>query len=271
MARLIVFMDRTAESLQAVSFSFLAILVALHVFSGCSNSPTSHVKSPAIDELIRRLSAEEIEVRGKAAADLVSAWNSWDQEDLDRLRRHAESGSDDSTHQAKSILVTIEHYRSIPEELWRAIPSIGPLIARSKPDELGNMLRELEKRWDQGELSSKSISAVAINLIEDERKTEIPTEGRYVNGSYDTFTVETLANVLLLKCLYFVPVTSPAVDKRAWWKANKDKPEKEWHLKALESEDERCRGEAIARLAKLKAGAAGAAQTGSQAPDQPGK
>lgn len=33
-------------------------------------------KPPAIDELIRRLSAEELEVRGQAAADLLQSWSS---------------------------------------------------------------------------------------------------------------------------------------------------------------------------------------------------
>jgi hypothetical protein len=209
------------------------------------------LQTPSMDDLIRRLSAEQIEDREKAAKAIVEGWKTWSESDLVALRKQGETGGGETSARARLMVATIDLLRSIPGEIWKTCPRVGAVMRESVPRELGELLQELNDRWKNGEISDKALATLAIGLVGDYRETGISTGPVRHLGEW-ILTVAELSEYCLLHSLHFIPASASRDEYRAWWKANGGKTEKEWNISALDDAEQRVRAEAVSRLARMK-------------------
>jgi hypothetical protein len=113
------------------------------------------------------------------------------------------------------------------------------------------MLQELEKKLDSAELTKKAIPSVAIELVDDKRKTGIGT-GIWDMGQEWILSVESMARGMLWRVCPLFEHTLTKEECRAWWTANKNKTEREWLLGGLVHKNQGIRADVIARLSSLK-------------------
>jgi hypothetical protein len=202
-------------------------------------------QDPGIDSLIQQLADESIEARTKAENQIVARWKVWTAADLEKLRKAAEGKEAETAGRTKAILEAIRLHKMFPAPLLKALPNLFTLLRDGTPAEIADAIKRVEKLVTLHELSGHDAAPFLIELLSDERLAESePFE------LSKTPKVRDLAHTLLGRVV-FKPGLVTRDEWRVWWDAHREKPEREWHLSELESENVEARLEAILRLARL--------------------
>ncbi len=203
------------------------------------------VQDPPIDSLIQQLADESIEARTKAENQIIARWKEWTAADLEKLKKLAEGKEAETAGRTEAILEAIRLHKLLSAPLLKALPKLFTLLRDGTPAEMAGAIQRVVELVEKHELSGRDAAPFLIELLADERPAEPdPFE------SSKTPKVRDLANTLLGK-LVFKPGLATRDEWRVWWDANREKPEREWHLSQLESKDVEARLESIQRLARL--------------------
>ena len=210
-------------------------------------------KTLSMEELIHRLADDFPEVRDRARGIIQNRWESWTDADLAKLRKEMDSKNANLAVNAKAAVAHIEtrrKFKEIPEEIWKAYPDIASMLDKGPPDKIGQMFLDMEAKIEKGELSARAVLPAALEFIADDRDTEIKS-GFFSGGREHTYLVDRLAHGLIWSHAPAMAEFETADEARAWWRKNKAKTDKEWHLDGLTHKDQMVRAVSMNRLVAL--------------------
>jgi len=207
------------------------------------------VDSDSMDRLIERLGDASIEARTKAEATLIRRAREWSDADVQKLERTQEDSDAEKAAKARSALAWIRRFRTIPPEIWKAVPDLARRMMSSKGEEIGSTLSVFEGNRDS--LPPKALIPLLIDLLGDERDSGAFPYLSSGPGPASMTVGELSARILAERVARFR--ADEALKKaRDWWKENRDKSEPEWHLADLSHADEWVRAISARRLGELK-------------------
>jgi hypothetical protein len=202
-------------------------------------------QDPLLDDLLRGLTSEKIEIRNQSEKEILTRWKSWTDLDLSKLDEAARLKEAEAAGRAKQCLEAIRLYRVIPETIWKAFPNAGSTLRQGSADEVAEFIDLLREKWRGRELHTRDLLPVLICSLGDNRPTTRGTPLRALKVRDHVY------NLLYDAVPRFNFDTKPEA-VQTWWEENRSKPESGWYLPELTDKSEWRRAQAIQRLFALE-------------------
>ena len=124
---------------------------------GCTTpQETRQEKQAGISELIRKLGADDADVRTRATEELLLRWKQWSEKDIEKLSEATNSSDPEFRLRSKQALGTIRAFQSIEKMLGMIKGSESAILRGGKEDRL-RMLREARQLWTKGDLTDEDL------------------------------------------------------------------------------------------------------------------
>lgn len=199
-----------------------------------------------LDDLLDQLSTESTLVRHEATETLVRRWKDWSRADLDKLEKAAATSDP-----AKLAFDEIAFRRRVPDEVWREEPRIAEIVLHYRADDVTDLVDRLMKKVELRRLSPRSVVPVLIELVDDDRPTRHEYDDPWTSRGPRPRGLGEYVRPCLLRIAGKTQLESRK-SWRAWWAANRYKPEQAWYVPDLGARNESQRVVAIQRLAALR-------------------
>jgi len=189
---------------------------------------------------------------------IINRWKEWSSGDLERIEKRKIAGDLEVASRVEVVLREIAFRKLVPEPVWKVEPRVAEIVLHGSGDDVAELVVRLSERAKGGPFPTRSIVAVLIELIGDDRPTrhgsldsDRPFKGGESKPRFER-KVELGEYVLPILCsIAYKPQFKTRDSWQRWWAENRDKPEKDWYLPDLDHDDEAQRVVVIARLAAL--------------------